>query len=410
MSLTLQQLRFLQTPLARELLAEPLPDDPWRRISRLRKKCDAEQASAIAVICDLRKRAQSSGRFPDHLAEAILTTDLLLQQASSFRLAVYKGRKLGRMCPGSGTWDLCCGIGLDAIGLALAGLKVQGFDIDPTALLCARHNMEIAGLESRCEFHQADVRDLHLPPDAVVHFDPGRRSGSRRVQRLGDYQPDGSFLRELASKTGRGMVKLSPALDLEELPAGGYSELEYVSEGSICKQLLAWWQSSPSGRLATTATVLTGPMDDPAAESIDARQVVSVNVRPPGRYVIEPDPAVIAAGACEALAEEFGLWFLVPGLVWLSGDHPLETRLATSFEILDVVPGRKRDVKRSLAALDAGTVEIKTRGVKLDTDKLQKQLSGKGSRRLTVLWCRLREHQRAFIAERHTLADQTPAR
>jgi hypothetical protein len=278
------------------------------------------------------------------------------------------------------------------------------------ALLCAKHNVKVAGLEDHCEFHQADVRDLRVPANAIVHFDPGRRSGSRRVQRLKDYQPGGSFLRELASKTSQGMVKLSPALDLEELPAVDYSELEYVSEGNVCKQLLAWWGGNPSGRPATTATVLTGPMDDPAAESIDARQAGSVNVRPPGRYLIEPDPAVIAAGACEALAEEYELWFLVPGLVWLSGDHPLETTLATSFEILDVVPGRDRDVKRSLVALDAGTVEIKTRGVKLDTDRLQKQLSGKGSRRLTVLWCRLHEHQRAFIAERHKLADRTLAR
>jgi hypothetical protein len=76
------------------------------------------------------------------------------------------------------------------------------------------------------------------------------------------------------------------------------------------------------------------------------------------------------------------------------------TRLARHFRILADLPGREADVARALREHDAGAVEIKPRGLRLDTDALQRRLRGRGDRTLTVLWCKLGHKQRAFVAER----------
>lgn len=406
MSLTLEQLEFLRTPAAGDLLAMDLPAEPLQAIQRLRRHCAREEASAVATLRALRRRAAASGRFPEALAGRMLATDTLLQQASSFRLAVWKGRRFAERAPGAGdggeVLDLCCGLGADAIGLARAGLRVRGIDVSPAAVLCATHNAEAAGLADRCRFELADVTALLLPADAIVHVDPDRRQADRRSPSLADGSPGEAFLRALPARSATGAMKLSPALDpgaLVDFPA---SELEYVSEGGVCRQLLAWWgPDAPAGNPPRRrARVVFGPAEDPQSVSLEAGNAPPAPLREPGPWLLEPDPAVLAAGGVDDLAAAEGLWRIAPGLGWLFADAPPATPLVRNFRVLDVVPGRERDVARALRRLDAGRVEIKPRGLKLNTDALQRRLRGRGQRNLAVLWCRLAQHQRAFLCER----------
>jgi hypothetical protein len=149
-----------------------------------------------------------------------------------------------------------------------------------------------------------------------------------------------------------------------------------------------------------TATVLTGPLEDPQPVSLPAGVAPYAPIAPPGEWLIEPDPAVIAAQAVDDLAAALGLWRLEAGLAWLFGDKPVDTPLARSFRVLADVPGRPRDVAHAVRQFGGGTVEVKTRGVKLDTDRLQRQLAGRGSRPLAILWCRTGRKERAFICQR----------
>jgi hypothetical protein len=483
MSLTIEQLEFLRTPRAAELLAMDLPADPLHAVDVLRRHGTAQEASAVATLRALRHRAEASGRFPPGLARGMLASDTMLQQASSYALAVWMGRSLAARAAAAGgtgilpvgpmgvspmdplaahvgvpgqagtgetpmrptgkmpvprgadpaVLDLCVGFGADAIGLALAGFRVRGVDVSPSALLCAAHNAAVAGVGDRCTFEQADVTQIDLPAGAIVHVDPDRRATGRRTTNLADCRPDVSFLRHLPGRTAAGAIKLSPAIDPFEagdLPVG---ELEYVSEHGVCKQLVAWWGPSGSpgiqmpGHLQSadgdrhqsgeqhaalapvpyagptprrTATILTGPLEDPQAVSLPSGVAPYAPLQPAGEWLIEPDPAVIAAQAVDDLAAACGLWRLEPGLAWLFGDKPVDTPLARSFRVLADVPGRPSDVARAVRQLGGGSVEVKTRGVKLDTDRLQRQLAGRGSHPLAILWCRTGRKERAFICQR----------
>jgi len=408
MSLTLDQLEFLRTDAAAALLAAELPDDPLHAIQTLRKRCGPDEAAAVATLRTLRLRAERSRRFPAGMARQMLATDKLLQQASSYRLAVWKGRCFAeRFGCGAEVVDLCCGLGADAIGLATAGLRVRGVDVSAEAVLCAAHNAAAAGAGERCRFETADAAELEFNPAAIVYVDPDRRAAGRRSAELSDHRPGEAFLRELPRRTGGGAMKLSPALpyrQAEQLPVG---ELEYVSESGTCRQLVAWWgDPSASGPPRRRATVVWGPPDEPESASLPAGQAPRARARRPGRWLIEPDPAVLAAGGVDDLAAAEGLWRIDHALGWLFADRPIDSPMAVCFRVLDAVPGRRRDVGLAVRRLGGGTVEVKPRGVKLDTDALQRRLRGRGSRRLAVLWYRIGEHQRAFVCERADVSGQ----
>lgn len=415
MDMTDAQLEFLAGGRAAEFLEMDLPTDELRALGLLRRSCSPEESRAIIALRGLRKRAAGSGRFPQDLARQMLATDKLLQQASSMRLAIWKGRRFAEMLgtspagvvdaakPLPEVWDLCCGLGGDAIGLALAGMRVRGVDSDPAAVLCATHNARAAGVGELCRFDLANVEQLDVPAEAVVHIDPDRRASGRRSIEFAHFSPGEAFLAHLARRTAAGAMKLPPGADAAELESIQAGLFEYVSEAGVCKQLVAWWhaeQTSSEDRPRRCATVLAGPLDDPQSTSIEAGVAPYAPIREPGEWLVEPDPALVAAEAVDDLAATEDLWRIAIGLPWLFGDRAVSTPLASCFEVLADVPGRKRDIAKAVSKLGGGCVEVKTRGVKLDTDSLQRQLRGRGDKPLAVLWCRQGPRQRAFICRR----------
>ncbi|MBL7133702.1 MAG: hypothetical protein ISS78_06355 [Phycisphaerae bacterium] len=396
--LTLEQFKFLRTPLGRELLAMDLPvDDPLAAQAALRKRCGPAEAAAVAEMRRVRRRAGASGKFPPEFAAGLLAGDVMVQQASSFRLAAYVGRQLADLAGDGEVLDLCSGLGADAIGAARSGAAVRGVDSDAGAVFCAAHNADLAGVADRCSFARADTTAMDLPAGAVVHIDPDRRATGRRTVLMEDYSPPAEFLRDLTTRARAGAMKLSPALDRGAVDHWGDTQIEYVSEGRVCKQLVVWWGARRAGR---KATVLAGATDAPHATSIDVDPAALAEIADPTEWLIEPDPAVIAAAAVDTLAAAHNLHRTCPTLAWLFGHEPADTPLGRNYHILARVPGRESDVRRAMRKLSAARVTVKPRGLKLNTDKLQRRLSSrKGTRDLVVLWCKLARREEAYIAE-----------
>ena len=400
MALTLAQLEFLAGPNGLAALSIALPDDPLAAQKTLRKSYSYDEACAIGHMRELRKRPVAVAKFSRELAAEMLLSDELLQQCSSLRLANYVGRQMAAMAaPAAEVLDLCCGLGGDAIGLAAAGLEVSGYDISPEAVVCSAHNARAAGVAGRTKFATADVTQLDIPSDAIVHIDPSRRSKGRRVVGLSELSPAEDFLRSLTQNTAGGAMKLSAAMDFSELADWPDIRLEYVSEDGVCKQLVVWWSPDGADAPARGATAVWGEMGAPQSESIlaDASPAPLAEVGP---WLIEPGPEVIAAHAVDALAARNNLWRAYPGMLWLFGAGPVDSHLARSYEILQTVPGREREIRIALKKLGAGLVEVKSRGVSINTDALQRRLRGKGDRRLVVLWTRMGDKQKAFIGVR----------
>ena len=110
-------------------------------------------------------------------------------------------------------------------------------------------------------------------------------------------------------------------------------------------------------------------------------------VRPAGRWIVDPDGAVVRAGLVRHYAARHGLWQLDPNIAYLSGDH-LPSGLR-GFEVLQQIRFSERRLRQALSALDCGAAEILVRGVDVDPTALRRRLALRGSQALTVVITRV---------------------
>jgi hypothetical protein len=401
MNLDRASLEFLTSADGRRRLTAELPDDPLEAQTLLRKNLPAAQARAVMAVREVRAKAHAGrdAKFPHDWACGLLGTPPLLEQASSVRLAVYKGRSLNEISPGREVLDLCAGLGADAIGLAMAGLAVHAVDSSEAAVYCARHNLAVAKLAEKVRVTLGRAEEIDLAGVSAVHVDPDRRASGRRAVHWEDYSPDVGTLRRLVCDVPAGVMKLSPAMSpslLTDWPVAA----EWCSEFGVCKQLLAWWGAEvPVG--ARRATRLGGPHEEPAADSlVTDPSAVAARQDGPGVFLAEADPAVVAAGGVATLANSLGAWCLQDGPDWLFADEPTETPLVSWYRVLGECAGREATVRRMLATLDAGVVAVKPRGVRLDTDRLQQRLRGSGGRSVCAFWTKRGRGRYVILAER----------
>lgn len=108
---------------------------------------------------------------------------------------------------------------------------------------------------------------------------------------------------------------------------------------------------------------------------------------PAGRWIVDPDGAVVRAGLVRHYAARHGLWQLDPDIAYLSGDELPEG--VRGFEVLEELGFHERRLRAALAARSVGAVEILVRGVDVDPDVLRTRLRLRGSERLAVVITRL---------------------
>ena len=156
-------------------------------------------------------------------------------------------------------------------------------------------------------------------------------------------------------------------------------------------EVVSWGGSGPGG-----VPVVAGPAEpgvtrravvlDRSEEVTDADPDEGA-VGPVGRWIVDPDGAVVRAGLVRQYATRHGLWQLDPDIAYLSGDRlPSGVR---GFEVVDQLAYSEKRLREALAARDCGAVEILVRGVGVDPDALRRRLRLKGSSALSVVITRL---------------------
>jgi hypothetical protein len=110
-------------------------------------------------------------------------------------------------------------------------------------------------------------------------------------------------------------------------------------------------------------------------------------VAPAGRWIVDPDGAVVRAGLVRHYAARHGLWQLDPDIAYLSGGRlPDNVR---GFEVLEELNYSERRLRQALSTRDVGAVEILVRGVDIDPDALRARLRLHGSQPASVIVTRI---------------------
>ncbi len=326
----------------------------------------------------LRRRA--TAKFTD--PSGWLFTDDALQQATAQPVAEHRARRLA----GAAVHDVTCSIGAELASLRDSAELVVGSDVDPVRLAMARHNV---GDVSLC---RADAL-RPVTRDAVVLADPARRRGGRRRFDPRDYSPPLDRLLDVYRDRDL-VVKCAPGIDFGEVERLGFTgEIEVTSLGGSVREACLWSSGVAASGVRRRATMLD------RGEQITDDDPDDCAVAPVGRWIVDPDGAVIRAGLIRHYAARHGLWQLDPDIAYLSGDRlPGGVR---GFEVLDQMRYSDKRLREALAAHGAGAVEILARGVDVDPDALRKRLKLRGTEQVSVVIARLgsgtRSRATAFV-------------
>ncbi|SEH87366.1 hypothetical protein SAMN04489835_5138 [Mycolicibacterium rutilum] len=342
-----------------------------------------DRAAVLVETTLLRRKAATKLSDGDRW----LFTDEALQQATAEPVARHRARRLA----GARVHDATCSVGTELAALRDTAAVLLGSDVDPVRLAMARHN--VAGVDvCRADALRPVTRDT------VVVLDPARRSAGRRRFDPRDYTPALDAL--LDTYRGRDtVVKCAPGIDFAAIAGLGFvGEIEVTSLAGSVREACLWSAGLAQSGVRRRATVL-----DTGEEVTDA-DADDCGVGPAGRWIVDPDGAVVRAGLVRHWAARHGLWQLDPDIAYLSGDRlPDGVR---GFEVLEELPFSERRLRQALSARDTGAVEILVRGVDVDPDALRPRLRLRGSQQASVVIARIG----AGVASRATAFICRPSR
>ena len=162
------------------------------------------------------------------------------------------------------------------------------------------------------------------------------------------------------------------------------AELEWISRDRECRQLVAWFGQLTEHAGRRRATVL-GNGTVPPRTIVGVAQEEPPAVGRVGRYLCEPDAAVLAAGLAATLAAEHRLLPIAPGVAYWTADEPVDDRALGCFEVGDVMPLDVKRLKAHLRGRGIGRLEIKKRGVDCQPEQLRRQLTLRGESAATLI-------------------------
>lgn len=427
---SVERFEALLTPQGRELLdhlaAEAMPPDTM-------------PADTVPADTALRLGTQLRARYPaDLVAAALAQHELRLQAGAKFSRAmemfftrsgleqasaeVVARHRSGRYGATGQLADLCCGIGGDLVVLA-GDRRVLAVDRDPLHLRIARANAGVYGAAKSVTPVQSDVRDVDLAGVDAVFVDPARRAGGRRF-RAGQSEPPLEWCLGLAGRVGAVGIKAAPGLPHEAVPPGW--ELEFIAVGRALKEAVAWSPALATG--TTRATILSqghtlphenmlphehmlaGPGPPPGdtilpqvpgllpqTHTLVPEPGPPVDVRLPGEFLLDPNPAVTRASLVQELARSLGAWQIDEQIAFLSADVPLRSPFGRALRVIDSAPWNQKQLPARLRRLDIGAVDIRRRGLAGDVDLLHRRLRLSGSRRATLVMTRVQDRPWGLI-------------
>lgn len=357
--------------------------DPHQELAaatRLRRDHPADLVSAAIGQARLRQRAVA--KFGADDAYRMYFTPDGVEQATRATVATHRARRFAALGVRR-LADLCCGIGGDALALARAGVSVLAVDRSPLTCAVARANAAALGLAELIEVRCAAVEDVSTAGCDALFVDPARRTGTGgggrgRIFDPEAYSPPLSWAVAAARDLPYAALKVAPGLPHEAIPAD--AEAEWISDGGEVKEAVLWFGTVPGARRATLlpagATLTGGGLPDPEPG-------------PVGRWLYEPDGAVIRAHLVADVAARVDGRLIDPTIAYVTSDELLPTEYASAYEITDVLPFNVKRLRALLREREVGVLTVKKRGSAVTPEELRKKVKLQGPAAATVFLTRV---------------------
>jgi hypothetical protein len=366
-------------------------------MSRLRKDLSAERAHLVVEQIELRERARE--KFG--LADRMFFTRKGLEQATDEQVAAAKA---DRFADCGSVADLCCGIGGDLVALATAtptrraSEGVVGLERDEATAILAQANLRVHGCQGAV--HTSDAATFPVAEFAAWHMDPDRRPTGKRTTRVELFEPPVDAIDRLLAANSSAAIKLAPAAEVPEHWRAA-AELHWLGSRGECRQQVAWFGALARypGRHAATIVdarggerTIVGKPDEPipVAGSL-------------GPLLYEPHAAVLAAKLTGAVCREQSLAAVSPSVAYLTAAAATGDPALAAFEVLEILPLDRKQLKSWCRERRVGRLVIKKRGVNVDPNKLWKTIVGQGDEEALLIVTPLAGQVRVVVARRVSL-------
>lgn len=363
----------------------------------------AALASAAFELVEGRRRA--ARKFGPEVAMRLWCDLAGVEQASGMAVARWKARRMVEsLGPSAAIFDICSGIGGDAMALAEAGLSVEAIDLDPRRAWMTAHN-------ARCATRVTDAEAIDLA-GVALHADPARRdeSAGRRSWNLDDHQPGRAWIERALTLAHAAAIKFSPGVDRAAFgPLNRGLAWEWIAEENRLVQAVAWSgafarEDGAAGRTRATllaekshtivSHTIAGIPDDAREDRLRVAEAITH-----GRFISEPIAAIEraellteAAGANDAAQE------IARGLGLVVSHAPLATPWFESFEIIDECAAREDAVLATLKRHALVARSVRVRGRAADADAFTRALSARPDGQAVVFLFREGKRARGLIA------------
>lgn len=254
-------------------------------------------------------------------------------------------------------------------------------DRDEVTCAVARANAAALGLSELIEVRCADVTEIDTSPYDAVFVDPARRGGRGRIFDPEAYSPPLSWAIEAARKAPLAALKIAPGIPHEAVPDDVHAE--WISDSGDVKEAVLWFGTQPG---SFSSTLL------PAGASLwtaRAAMLPDPEPRPVGRYLYEPDGAVIRAHLVAEVARQVSGGLIDPMIAYVTSDELHETPFATAYEITDQLPFNVKKLKALLRDREVGILTVKKRGSGVEPEELRRKMKLSGRNSATVFLTRV---------------------
>lgn len=316
------------------------------------------------ALQQIEGRQKSKDKLPDfYQNENILYPPTVsMEQCSSTHTANYKAS----LVAGENFADLTGGFGIDTF--ALSRRFKHGYHIEPNSALSelVQHNAKALNIANLTFFQSTMEESLSQIPNVdCLYIDPSRRdSHGNRVVCLEDCTPNIiEWKSTLLGKCKKLMIKLSPMIDIKRslLQLPETSDIYTIAVNGECKEVLLILEAGkdPTDRCIHTINILKDGyqiFETTASEEVDAMPTLTNTL---GRYLYEPNAAVLKAGTFKSIATRFGLEKLHPHTHLYTSDILAKDFPGRIFNVDDSYSFNKKEIKKALGDIKKANVAVR---------------------------------------------------
>lgn len=321
---------------------------------------------------------------------------LSIEQSSSQLTAEHKTELIsGKSC-----LDLTGGMGIDTYFFAQQFEKVTYVEQNADLCQIAAHNFKELGCKNIEVINQNAEAFLHSTENSydLIYLDPARRDQrGNKVFFIEDCSPDVSaMLPDLFRKTENILVKYAPMLDIKAAVSALksiYKVIVVAAENDV-KEVLYWIRKSEKKPIIEAINLSNERLATTFQADFFEERETNVEFGSPGKFLYEPNAAILKAGLFKVPAKRFDLRKLAPNTHLYTNEELNNTFPGRQFQINKVEKYSKKKIKKELTGTYAN---VSCRNFPLKPEALKKLLNYKDGGENYIFFTQNQFHEKIVI-------------